>query len=93
MPAINTVVLMGITNTTESKSLTAKAIMYKFVVVRRCVLLQTKLQIKVFPIRDKMLKVMSKLTSTTIKLRLREHKSSDIIDRGAPNSVKLISLL
>ena len=74
---------MGITNTAESKSLKANAIMYKFVVVRRRVFLQTEIQTRVFPIRDKMFKVMRKPTSVTIKLKLRELKSSAIMDPEA----------
>ena len=70
---------MGITNTTESKLLTAKTIVNKFVVVRSRLFLQIEIQTKVVPIRDKIFKVMSKLTSTTIKLRPRNFKSSGIL--------------
>lgn len=75
---------MGITNTAESKLLTAKTIMNKFVVVRSRLFLQIEIQTKVVPIRDKIFKVMSKLTSTTIKLRPRDFKSSGIIDTKTP---------
>ena len=83
-PAINTLAFMGITNTAESKLLTAKTIMNKFVVVRSRLFLQIEIQTKVVPIRDKIFKVMSKLTSTTIKLRPRNFKSSGIIDTKTP---------
>ena len=81
---INTPVLSGITISAEIKSLSANAMMYKFVVVLSRLFVQAEIRIKVFPTRDRTFKIISDATSTTIIERLRELKSFDIFQHPMP---------
>ena len=65
----------------DSRSLSARATMYKLVVDRSRTFLKTAMQTNVFPVSDKMFKDNIDKTSKAVIKRLRELSSSVILAR------------
>ena len=69
----------GMRNTPDIKSLKASAMIYRLVVVRSRVFLQTAMHTIMLPVNVRTLKIMMEKTSTVVKSTLRLVKTSAIL--------------